>query len=80
MLEPGQPLIPTVAALGPELYGGTSGIAIFLAQLFALTGELELRRTAEGAIRQALAQAAPLEYQYAGLERYWRKRAEREAA
>ena len=30
--------------------------------------------------RQALAQAAPLEYQYAGLERYWRKRAEREAA
>ncbi|MBS1878211.1 MAG: MBL fold metallo-hydrolase [Actinobacteria bacterium] len=30
--------------------------------------------------RQAIAQAAPLEYQYAGLERYWRKRAEREAA
>jgi glyoxylase-like metal-dependent hydrolase (beta-lactamase superfamily II) len=29
--------------------------------------------------RQALAQAAPLEHQYAGLERYWRKREEREA-
>ena len=30
--------------------------------------------------RQALAQAAPLEHQYAGLERYWRKREEREAS
>jgi glyoxylase-like metal-dependent hydrolase (beta-lactamase superfamily II) len=30
--------------------------------------------------RNAIHQAAPLKYQYAGLERYWRKREEREAA
>jgi glyoxylase-like metal-dependent hydrolase (beta-lactamase superfamily II) len=37
-------------------------------------------RTQSEEERQAIAQAVPLEYQYAGLERYLRKRAEREAA
>lgn len=42
-------------ACGPELYGGTSGIAAFLARLYASTGEKIFRTTAEGALRQALA-------------------------
>lgn len=42
------------AALGPDLYQGTSGIAVFLGELARLTGEAEIRRTALGAMRQAL--------------------------
>ena len=48
------PITPTVAALGPELYGGTAGIAVFLAQLFAQTHLEAARATAQGAMRQAL--------------------------
>lgn len=40
-------------ALGPALYDGTAGIAWFLAQLYAATGEAGLRTTAEGALRHA---------------------------
>ena len=40
-------------ALTPDLYGGTSGIALFLNRLYAFTGEKIFRETAEGAIRQA---------------------------
>lgn len=40
---------------GPDLYAGTSGIALFLGQAYALTGEPLYRRTATGAVRQALA-------------------------
>ena len=40
----------------PDLYSGTSGIAVFLAHLHAATGERIFRTTAEGAIRQALSQ------------------------
>ena len=39
---------------GPDLYGGTSGIALFLARLAHLTGERVYRLVARGAIRQAL--------------------------
>lgn len=39
---------------GSDFYSGTSGIAAFLARLFAATGEKVFRITAEGAIRQAL--------------------------
>ena len=46
------------AALGFDLYGGTSGIALFLAHLNSLTGEQGPLRTARGAIRQALALSA----------------------
>jgi lantibiotic modifying enzyme len=43
-------------SFGPDLYGGTSGIALFLGRMFALNDEREFRRTAEGAVRQALSQ------------------------
>jgi type 2 lantibiotic biosynthesis protein LanM len=40
-------------ALGPDLYGGSSGIALFLAHLHRLTGERLFRVTAEGAMAHA---------------------------
>jgi lantibiotic modifying enzyme len=40
-------------ALGPDLYGGTSGIALFLARLCGITGEKPYRTTAIGALNQA---------------------------
>jgi lantibiotic modifying enzyme len=40
-------------ALSPDLYGGTSGIALFLDRLHAFTGERLFHETAEGAILQA---------------------------
>ena len=45
-------------ALGPDLYGGTSGIGLFLAELSAVTADPLIRRTAVGALRQALTHAA----------------------
>lgn len=44
----------TLSALGPDLYSGTSGVALFLGELYVVTGDAELRRTALGAISQAL--------------------------
>ena len=44
----------TYSALGPELYSGTSGLALFRAELHAAPGDAAARRTALGAIRQAL--------------------------
>ena len=44
----------TLSALGPELYSGTSGVALFLGELSAQTGDTDVRRTALGAIAQAL--------------------------
>lgn len=41
-------------ALGPDLYAGTAGIALVLAQLFAETGDERYARTARGGIAQAL--------------------------
>jgi len=60
--EPAHGRPPTLAhqALGPDLYAGTSGIALFLAELGAVTGDPAIRRTAAGALRQALAQATTL--------------------
>jgi lantibiotic modifying enzyme len=43
----------TYRTLGPELYSGTSGIALFLAELYALTNDSSVRKAALGAIRQA---------------------------
>lgn len=51
---PHEPVIPTSAALGCSLYDGTPGVALFLAELYAQTGGESYRRTARGAIRQAL--------------------------
>jgi lantibiotic modifying enzyme len=48
---------PVHRALGPELSGGTAGIALFLAQLHAATADPRARRSARGAIDQALAHA-----------------------
>jgi lantibiotic modifying enzyme len=44
----------TLTALGPDLYGGTSGVALFLAEAGAALGDDRLRSTALGAIRLAL--------------------------
>lgn len=47
-------IVPTAAALGCNLYGGTAGVGLFLAQLHAATGEEAYRETARGAALQAL--------------------------
>jgi lantibiotic modifying enzyme len=44
----------TYRTLGPDLYSGTSGIALFLAELFTESGDPLLRRTALAAMRHAL--------------------------
>lgn len=44
-------------ALGSDLYGGTSGIAMFLADLHAATEDAKVGATARGAAAQALAHA-----------------------
>ena len=41
-------------ALGPNLYSGTGGIGIFLADLYAASGDNDMRRAASGAIRHAV--------------------------
>lgn len=57
---PGAPITPTVTALGPELYTGSAGVALFLAQLHALAGVERARTTALGAIHQALSRTDDL--------------------
>ena len=47
----------TYATLGPELYGGTSGIALFLAEAATRLDDRELRERAEEGMRQAIARA-----------------------
>jgi lantibiotic modifying enzyme len=44
----------TYRALGPDLYSGSSGVALFLAQLSAATGQDLYRPTARAAMRHAL--------------------------
>ena len=46
----------TYKTLGPDLYGGTAGVALFLTDLSAATGDPEFRRTAFGALRHATTQ------------------------
>ena len=41
----------------PDLYGGSSGVALFLGELYRLTGDGSFRRTALGAVRHALTMA-----------------------
>ncbi len=41
-------------SFGPDLYGGTSGIGLFLARLYQATGEKVFRATALGAVEHAL--------------------------
>jgi lantibiotic modifying enzyme len=51
----GEPAVNVCRALGPEIYSGASGVALFLAQLYAVAPSRRLRDTARGAIRQAMA-------------------------
>jgi len=44
-------------SFGPELYSGTSGIALFLAQLRRFRADEVIAQTARGALRQALSRA-----------------------
>jgi lantibiotic biosynthesis protein len=44
------------SALGPDLYAGSAGVALFLAQLYHETGDVRFRRTAEGAIARSIRQ------------------------
>jgi hypothetical protein len=45
---------PVYCTLGPDLYDGVAGIALFLADLYQITGDPRTRETAAAAIRQAL--------------------------
>ena len=57
--EPALPHRAELRALGPELYGGTAGVGLFLAHLAAATGDADARKTAVGALRHATRRAAP---------------------
>lgn len=59
-LRPGGPSA-TYSALGPDLYEGTSGIALFLAEAAVMLDDARLRATALGAIDHALSQAGRVE-------------------
>lgn len=50
---------PVAESLGTDLYGGTAGIALFLAQLSALGGSARHREIARAAIRHALRRPLP---------------------
>ena len=45
---------PTYETLGPGLYSGTSGVALFLAELARVSGEAGFGDTSAGAMRQAM--------------------------
>jgi lantibiotic modifying enzyme len=44
----------TYQALGPDVYGGSSGVALFLAQLSVITGQERYHQTALAAMRHAV--------------------------
>lgn len=46
-------LVPTLAPLGPSVYGGTAGIGLFLARLASFTDDAQHKRVAAGALRHA---------------------------
>ena len=58
-------ITPTVAALGPEFYGGSAGVGLFLAQLHQLRPHRFVVDTARGAARHALRKSADLPTQVA---------------
>lgn len=49
----GQRLTPVYKACGADLYSGTTGIALFLAELYQFTHDRQQLRTIEGAVNQA---------------------------
>ena len=72
--EVGGPITPKSAALGVNVYGGSLGVAWFLAQLGAATGDTDFRRTSLAAAARSVrhldrsphAAGAPVSY-YGGL-------------
>jgi len=48
-------------SFGPDLYGGTAGIALFLARLYSVAPEKIFRKTAEGGVQCALSQLHQLD-------------------
>jgi lantibiotic modifying enzyme len=57
-MEPKEAWHAEYHALEPNLYDGTAGIGLFLAELAAVTGTTPVRQTAVGALRQAAARAS----------------------
>jgi lantibiotic modifying enzyme len=57
LVEPEDPSRPEYRPVGAAVYDGTAGIGLFLAQLFAVTADEAVRRTALGALRHAVARA-----------------------
>jgi lantibiotic biosynthesis protein len=55
VMDSPQPWRSEYRGLGVDLYGGTAGVGLFLAQLAAMTNEADFHRTAVGALRHALA-------------------------
>ena len=52
---------PTVyRSLEPNIYDGTAGVGLFLAQLGSVNGDAAVRRTAVGAMRQSIARASAI--------------------
>lgn len=52
---------PAYVALGPDVYAGTSGIALLLSEMYACTGKRNYRKTSIGAIEQALSIVSKVE-------------------
>jgi lantibiotic biosynthesis protein len=50
-------LTVAIRPLEADLYGGTAGVGLFLAELSRVTGDQRLRRTAIGALRHAVSRA-----------------------
>ena len=60
VVDPALPWRLEYRALEPNLYDGTAGVGLFLAQLAVVNGDAAVRRTARGALRQAIARAPAL--------------------
>jgi lantibiotic modifying enzyme len=59
-------ITPTSSALSPDLYHGSAGVALFLAQLYAITDDADCRTTALGAIARSVQQVTrrPTDFAY----------------
>ena len=60
VVDPALPWRVEYRALEPNLYDGVAGVGLFLAQLAVVNGDEAVRRTALGALRQAIARAPAL--------------------
>jgi lantibiotic biosynthesis protein len=53
MQSPMVPMVPTVRSLGGDLYSGTAGVALFLAELTRVRGTAKVRKLLAGALAHA---------------------------